>query len=79
MKSVLKYHFIPLIIGLTISSILLIFGTSILKSKSENNTITVKGTKTTVRGYFANLNSNDSSELELVGSLTEKNGISLFG
>jgi D-alanine transfer protein len=79
LKSVLKYHFIPLIIGLTISSILLIFGTSILKSKSENNTITVKGTKTTVRGYFANLNSNDSSELELVGSLTEKNGISLFG
>jgi D-alanine transfer protein len=78
LKSLIKYHFIPLTIGISLCIIFLLGITEIFNT-SNYKTISIKGDKKTFKGLFANLNGNDSLELQLVGSLKEKEGLTFFG
>jgi hypothetical protein len=76
----LKYHFFAFVCALFISFFIAIFVIKlpILNQVQAKNKI-ISGNKTSYSGLYENLKANENLELELKGSLEEKNGISLFG
>ncbi len=79
MKSLLKNHFIPFTIGLFLCSLFLFLLPNLVEIETEKELKRIEGSKNSIRGLLANLNEKEEIELELVGSLIEKNGITLFG
>lgn len=80
MKFFLKYHLLTLLLGFLLAYLCLgiLIKTSVLTG-TQKTSKTVRGTVIPASNYFQNLTENESQELQLLASLREKSGITLFG
>ena len=80
MKTFFKYHLLSILTALflCICCFFIVLKYKLFVKENLKTTI-IKGEKNSQQGFLANLLAGDSSEIDFVGSLKEKNGITLLG
>ena len=81
MKSFFYQHLFSFVFAFSLVYLLLVIGIQkqIFTYKKNSKTITIIGKKESVSGLLPNFKKNSKLELEFLGSLQDKNGITLFG
>lgn len=72
-------HVISAIIGLGISYLLIIIFIHYNEIKINKSTKIIKGEKTSIKGLLGNLTISENDEIQLIGSLKDKNGVTFIG
>lgn len=78
LEKVFKYHFVPILIA-CLAVFAVIYLTSPLRPFPDIEVIKISGKQSKMSGYYSNLREGDQAEIDFIGSIKNKNQLTIFG